>query len=305
MDISKRAFFAFALAISLLVSLFFIYHINTESLELEKANIYPIDTLKPFEEAIQHVDKDSMVIFDISKVIFIKADPWERGYKNERLNAKTINSLHKKGSHLFTTLSRKTRDLLWSIRNSSEHEILIDEKIVDIINILQEKSIKTIALTRFLVGKKDQTPALHHLRIKQLFSHGIDFSKSFSDIDRIIFNQFSYENRYPVFEKGVLFTTYATTKDKLLKAFFEEINWYPNKVIMIDDSLKNLNQVEQELKKLNIPFTGFEYKAAENFPAFFDKEIAEFQMRYLLEKKVWLTAKETADYLNKKLPIHY
>lgn len=302
MNISKFGVFAFVLLTSLLAGLFFFYHkdINTEIDSIKISNIHSIYDLKQFEQEAKLADKDSLVIFDVSKVIFIKGDPWERGHKKERLNANTINSLHKKGSKLFSTLNRKIRDQLWSIRNSVEHEVLIDEKIVDIINKLQEKSIKTIALTRFLVGKKDQTPPLQQWRINKLFAHGIDFSKSFSFTDPIIFKQFSYEKRYPIFEKGILFTTFATTKDKLLRAFFEKINWYPNKVIMIDDSEANLKMVEQELKTLHIPFIGFEYKAAEKFPAFFDKDIAEFQMKYLLQKKKWLSAKEAAKYLNKQ-----
>lgn len=270
--------------------------------DTEMGKINSVYDLNLFEQEALSANQDTLVIFDISNVIFIKSDSWERGHKKERLQAKTINTLHKKGSELFSTLNMKTRDQLWSIRNSADQEMIIDKKIVDIINSLQEKSIKTIALTRFLVGRVNQTPPLQQLRINQLFSHGIDFSKSFCLTDPIIFKQFSYEKRYPVFEKGILFTTYATTKDKLLKAFFEKINWYPKKVIMIDDSITNLNLVAQELKSMHIPFIGFEYKAAEKFPALFDKEIAEFQMRYLIDNKKWLTAYEAAKYLNKEIP---
>jgi len=302
MNISKFAVSVLALSTSLLTVIFVIYHhiINTESNQSNSSNIQTIYSLKPFEEAIKFTDQDSLVIFDVSNVIFINKDPGERKFKKERLNAKTINSLQKEGSYYFSLLDRKLRDQLWSIRKAAYREMLIDPNIVNLIHNLQVRSVKTIALTRCLVGREGQTPPLQQLRIKKLFAHGIDFSKSFSFNHPLIFKQFSYEKRFPIFEKGILFTTFATTKGKLLKAFLEKINWSPNKIIMIDDDKENLNSVATELKNFNIPFIGFEYKEATKFTAFFDKDIAEFQMKYLVENKKWLTAKEAAKYVNKE-----
>jgi len=302
MNLSKLAAPTLALSTSILAGLFMIYHknINTENLYLKETNIHTIHDLKSFEKELTLTDKDSLVVFDVSKVIFVKKDSWERGYKKERLAAKTINSLHNEGSELFTTIDPKTREQLWLIHKSANEDTLLCDKICTIIKMLQQQSVKTIALTRYLVGKTADASYLQHSRINKLLTHGIDFSNSFPSTEKIKFKQFEFEKRYPAFEKGILFTSYAVSKGKLLKVFFEKINWHPTKVIMIDDRIQNLKSVQEELQPLGIPFVGFEYKAAEKLPAFFDKEIAEFQMTYLIENKIWLSASEAALRLNKQ-----
>lgn len=306
MNIFKFIVSTVALSMSLLATLFFFYHkdIYTKTLHSPTPDIRVIYDLQPFQREVELVDKDSLVIFDINKVVLVKSDPWERGFKEERCKANTVHALHKEISGPLTPAEYEIHDHLWSIHTSQNKEILLDRDIVDIIKNLQKKSIKTIALTRFLVGKMGKIPSLQQWRIKKLLSYDIDFSKSFPKSNPIVFKQFLYGTRSPVFEKGILFTTFATTKGKLLKAFFEKINWYPKKVIMIDDSIANLKSIYEELKSLDIPFIGFEYKAAEKLPAFFDKDIAEFQMKYLLENKKWLSAKAAAKLLNKQWPIN-
>jgi hypothetical protein len=268
-----------------------------------KNTIYLADNLNLLEQKTKSLDNDSLVIFDVDKVLLIDADPGDRAFKEERGQARTITSLYKKGSDLFNTLDEKTRDSLWLIYMSDrkKRQILVDEHVVKLIRELQKNHVKVIALTRFLVGQFDIVPAIEEWRIEQLQSKGIDFSTSFPDQEPISFNQFRYENKSPVFKKGFLFTALAATKGQLLKAFFDKIGWTPKIVVMVDDKRENLESVQSELKKLGIPFIGFDYRAAEKFPAYFDKEVAEFQMQHLINNKVWLPASQAASAMKMNL----
>ena len=263
-------------------------------------NIRSIDDLGPFIEEVELLDKDSLVIFDIDKVLLMESDPWERGFRWERRNSRTIYSIYRDGSALFRELELPLRDYLWSIHTQDclKREILVDNRVIEVIKKIQDKSIKVIALTRFLVGMVGNIPAIEQWRIDDLLSHGIDFSSSFSNLDPIVFNQFFFGNRSPKFEKGILFTSHATSKGQLLKAFFDKIGWLPKNVIMIDDGKANLESVYTELRKCGIKFTGFEYRAYDKFPAYFDKDIAEFQMNYLIEHEKWLPASKAAQLLD-------
>lgn len=247
-------------------------------------NFNILDRYLPF------LDKNSLVIFDIDRVLLIEADPWERGHRDDRKQARTIATLFVDTAELAQQLDRKTRDYVWSIYAQTLQEVVLDDHIVHIIRTLQAKGVKVIALTRFLVGNVGNISALEDLRIHQLKSVGIDFSSSFPQHGYLVFDQFSFENKHPVFKNGVLFTTLACSKGALLQAFFEKIGWYPQRVIMFDDKMDNHISVQDMLAQLHISYRGFLFLRALQLPAYFDKDIAELQMQYLLDHHEWITA---------------
>lgn len=243
------------------------------------------------------LNTDSIVVFDIDNTLIADEDPWERGYKKERSQANTIATLFAEGSQLNTQLDRQTRDTLWSIYAQSLKQMVIDSKITELIKTLQAKGIKVIALTRFLVGKIGTIDSLEDFRISQLKDLNIDFSPSFPNNNYLVFKEYNFEGKSPLFKDGILFTTLACSKGELLYAFFEKIHWYPNQVIMFDDKLDQLKTVHDVLAKHAIPFRGFEYKGAEKLNQLFDKNIAEFQMQYLINYGKWVNGAEAQSIL--------
>lgn len=250
------------------------------------SKIYVIDTLTSLKEE-KNLDENTLVIFDIDKVLQIKADPWERGFDAERKKNETINSLFVEGSVLNEKLDRATRDKLWSIYAKSTKVSRVESDAPDIILALQSKA-KVICLTRFFTGKLGLIPSMEEFRIHELKSLGYDFRNAFPKNNNMIFNEFSYENKHPAFREGVLFTTLAVSKGDLLKAFLNRIHWKPKKVIMVDDTRGNLESVEDYLNSAGIPFVGYEYTGYTKVPKHFDKKLAEFQMKYLIDHEKWL-----------------
>lgn len=263
--------------------------------------IQQVNNFDFFESEVLALDKNSLVIFDLKKVLLINEDPWERGFSKERSAAKTISSLYLKDSELSQKLDLPTRARLWSIYARGIKFVLVDHNVLKWIDFLKANSIKSIALTRFLAGRLGHNQSLEYFRIQDLLNKKIDFSYSFPNENNLIFKQFSDADQSPSFKNGILFTIQSASKGLLLKAFFERIKWYPNKIVMVDDKLENLESVREEAKKLNIAFTGYLYTGADKLPAYFNKAVAECQMQYLIDHELWLSAEKALKILNEKI----
>ncbi len=257
----------------------------------ELNRIQEVNTFDFFESEASSLDQNSLVIFDIKKVLLVNEEPWERGFSKERKAAKTISSLYWKNSKLSQKLDRATQKRLWSIYAKSTQWSLVDPKVLKWIRFLKANSIKTIAVTRFLSGRLGHNQSLEYERVQDLLNKKIDFSYSFPNNNTLNFKQFAQEEHFPSFLNGVLFTIQSTSKGALLKAFFQQLKWYPNKIVMIDDKLVNLESVRKEAKKLNITFIGYLYTGASKLPAYFNKNVAECQMQYLIDHERWVAPK--------------
>ncbi len=235
----------------------------------------------------KNLTKNSLVIFDIDRVLLIETDPYERGHRKERKQSENISSFLHKTSKIAHAFDLKQRLALWQIYVENLSERLIDPTIPSIIKELQDNGIKAIALTRFFTGKIGTTDHIENARIKKLAQEGINFGRSFSEYPTISFPQYIYHGHTSMFKDGVLFTAFASSKGALLSAFFEAIHWYPDQVIMFDDKKANLVSVHDALKKLSIPFTGYLYLKAKTLPSYFDKPYSEIQLKHLIRYNEW------------------
>ncbi len=257
--------------------------------------IKSVDSFSVLEKQLNTIDTKALVVFDIDNTLIIETDPMDRGFDTERTKAKTVNAFYVPGSELDELLDRATQARLWSIYTSVVKRQILDPSILPLIRKLQTKKIKVVALTRFPVGKIGVLDSVDEFRIKNLKKLGIDFrDDTFSDI---VFEQFSLEDKHPLFKAGILFTTLACSKGQLLKAFLEKTKFTPTKVIMFDDKITELNSVAKSLKKINILFEGYEYQGATNEPAYFDKAVAEFQMQYLIDNEEWITSEQAQEQM--------
>ena len=253
-------------------------------------------------EQIESYDPTTLVVFDIDKVLFVLSEPTDREYRKERANARTIYSLWNPKSELYQELDLPTKERLWSIYLRSIQPVLLDPKIPDLVQKLQEREVKIIALTKFPVGKCGNIPSLEEYRVQQLAAKRLDFRKAFPETNSLTFPQFSLDDKHPQFLNGVLFTHMtACSKGELLKAFFKRINWTPDRVVAFDDKVDNLQSMQKELSALGVKFEGFEFTGATKLPAVFDQALAEFQFQYLLENEKWLPATEARE-IQARLP---
>lgn len=262
-----------------------------------KSDIQEIDSFKEVKTILENVDPQTLVIFDIDDTLFspenIYFQTWfftnEKGKAFHKKVQEYIETKENPKEYYKKLVAKEMRD---------SQNILIEPIISDIIQNLENKKIKTIALTSFNTGSMggDIILSLPQWRYEKLKNKGIDFSPSFGN-QEIIFDHFtSKAHRHPMFYKGILLTD-AFSKGEILGAFLDRVNWKPSNVIFFDDRLNYLESVEEEMKNRGIPFKGYLYKGAQHLPRKIDKEILDIQLQHLKKHNEFISDEEAREIL--------
>lgn len=90
---------------------------------------------------------------------------------------------------------------------------------------------------------------------------------------------------YPCFYKNSILFGGNNDKGEALLCLFDTMNYYPKKVIFVDDKMKYIESVEKALQSYNISFVGIRYSGCDERVHNFDPEKAETQWRSLRQKK--------------------
>ncbi|HBR70631.1 TPA: hypothetical protein DIC20_01940 [Candidatus Dependentiae bacterium] len=243
----------------------------------KKSDIQEIDSFKEAQTILATVDPQSLIIFDIDETLLSPADvPFQSWFFSS-----------KRGKAFTEKAAQRVRDF---------KNIVIEPSIIDIIQNLENRKIKTIALTYCDTGAFGGgiIPSLPQWRYEDLKKEGIDFSPSFGDQEIIFEHLTSKANRHPMFYKGILLTD-AFSKGEILGAFLDRVNWKPSNVIFFDDRLNYLESVEEEMKKRGIPFKGYLYKGAQHLPRKIDKEILDIELQHLKEHDEFISDEEARE----------
>ena len=154
---------------------------------------------------------------------------------------------------------------------------LVDFKVIEpetsgVIKKLREKSVLSMALTARMCSMSDNPD-------RELLRAEIDFFKAAVHDGEIRFNSTSS------YKKGVLYTGPELRKGECLILFFEKIGYIPEKVVFVDDSKGNVEDVHKTLHSKDIPVTCLRYGATDAREAKFDPAVSE---------------KELCDYIGKE-----
>ncbi|MDR0647612.1 MAG: DUF2608 domain-containing protein [Puniceicoccales bacterium] len=144
---------------------------------------------------------------------------------------------------------------------------LVEKDSLKLIQHLKEKNIKTIAFTATLTGPFEEYQRAENMRYAQLKQYGINFENTFTEKDFLLTNCPAYRSNYPSFYRGILFSNGEqgmATKGTVLCAFLKTIDWIPRCVVLIDDRVKNLDDVKKSLRAHypQTQFVGIEYQGA-------------------------------------------
>ncbi len=261
-------------------------------------NFPVIDTFGVLWDKLDTLDTNSLVIFDYCSVIGVYEDVYDRRYKKERANAKTIRAIRNLQCPHYSYLSQQERDELRGIHKKAFSKfVLIDRDVIKLIKELQARSIKVMVLTRFGLSAEDATK---NNRRQDLLNYGVDLTSSFPDHKKIIFSSLASSKHTPNFDRGILSNGTSCSKGPLLNTFLKHINWWPRRVLFVDNSVEHLFSVQEALAKLNIPFEGFQYTGAQRMPAIFDPAVAAFQLDYLVKHRRWLHSSEAISLMRIK-----
>jgi hypothetical protein len=243
--------------------------------------------LDPIFQAAEQADDTTLFIFDVDDVLVVPSD-------------QILLASHKKDAdgyeaHYRKNYSEKKCHHLWSIARKGLNPRLIDSKILNLLSLLQQKHIKTIALTNAGTGKFGTIPYVEDLRIQELQCVGLDFRSAFAVkkyIKFYVLQPQADQKRLPMYKKGILFTC-NVSKGKVLESFLKRIKWKPAKIVFTDDKMKHVESVQDFCQRVGIPFQGFQYTGVEQLskPPL-NKERADLQFKILADQGKWLSDAE-------------
>jgi FMN phosphatase YigB (HAD superfamily) len=249
-------------------------------------NITQIDSFAQATDALAATDKNSLVLFDVDDTLIEPASVLFRSKIANENDGPWIGELF---STVFAN-AKHSVDYYLSILQSQEVPLLIEKNIVQTITSLQDRGVKVLALTALWTGAYFTIPSVPEWRLNKLKELGIDFSKT--NFPDMTFDELPQEEgHFPMLYHGIL-CTIQISKGQVLGAFLDRIQWKPDQVVFFDDNLERVESVAQEMQKRKIPFHGYHYKGADFVPGELNKEVAEFQLKYLVEHEEWLSEEE-------------
>ena len=221
------------------------------SLFAEAISISSIGELEPHTLNIERV----LVVFDIDDTLTILNDPAFHRPNFKTHHAQTFNEI-------MSNLTDEEKLLAFTMPLLTTASDLIEEETPQLIEGLQKRGIKTIALTAAAGGEIDGI-SIEDRRVSELSRVGIDFSSSFPEVSEIVFSGFNTPifGRVPFFKNGVILTN-ENDKGVVLIEFLKNISWQPAYILFVDDRVEHVNAVKKALAVSfpDIKFIGFHFQ---------------------------------------------
>ena len=153
---------------------------------------------------------------------------------------------------------------------------------------LHQKNIPAIGFTAFAMDQVElhSIPEWRSQHLKEL---GLNFKVNGEVTFPVQAGFVPPSFKYGVLYCGDFYKKDPNNKGKVLSLYLNWLDWRPKRVVLIDDSKKNIESVERELDRREIPFLGFHYIPKELDPL--DETVAELQYRTLINQKRWLSDK--------------
>lgn len=148
----------------------------------------------------------------------------------------------------------------------------VEPATLDVINKLQNKNIKTMALTKRLFSTKQSTS-------KQLALVDITFLKNAIHDKEIEFDSLAG------FADGILYSGLNDNKGEWLITFLEKINYLPANIVFVDDAKHHVDEMHKTLKAKGIPTICIHYGATDLRAAQFDPARADKDLLKAIGRK--------------------
>ncbi len=197
--------------------------------------------------------KDVLIIYDIDNTLVHVAD----GFGGDEWFNAMIQKCIQSGDTIHMAL-QYTLPLYFTIQNAIWLD-LIQSETPRMISLLQDAGVRMMALTSRSIHIKNRTYA-------QLNHVGINFIHTAPHNGTLTFDP----HCEACYEHGILYSA-AHNKGEMLLHFFDAIEFYPKKIIFIDDKLKYIEQVEMALRDVNISCITMRYSRL-------DQKIKEYNL---------------------------
>ena len=237
------------------------------------------------EAHLSNADANTLVIFDVNEVLF-----------------QPVDHILQKQNQDYRDLLEQQRDLKASKSTVEKYESIIwltrkiepvDKRLIPLISSLQQRGIKTVALTNCFTGPHGHIKDMQNWRRHELETLGYSFDRSWPELLSVTFNQLEDDGRAVAYSHGIIYTS-DMPKGPALLSFLKHTKQKFNKIIFVDDKMTNVNSVENALTDSTpIEFIGIEYTAVKDRIAEpLDKNRAAYQFNTLKHRHRWLSDNE-------------
>ncbi len=260
--------------------------------------IQQISSVSQAEQELAQADENTLVVWDVDYTLQVPETMlcWGNSGCVHKNNHRGHEWLPEMIEEIF---SKKSKSLLYyqSIWYAKEKMVLVEPGMAALIASLQERRVKTIALTAIPSGPYETIPSLPIWRFNKLIECGIDFNKTNIE-DHFLTELTDEHGDCPLFYKGVLCSG-TLSKGKVLKAWLKRNKVAPDRVISFDDTLIQSKVIVQEMFKEKIFCRGYEYLGAYQRNPALEKDVVRFQLQYLADYEKWISRDEARKILGK------
>lgn len=250
-------------------------------------NIHTVINFDLLEKEMPHLDKNTLVVFDIDETLITRKD---RLLRTPLVTTKYAKMIPK--DKFFPAFSRAFKEGKFELTN---------KKLPELIERIKNTSAKVIALTNVTSGSLGIIESYPDFRVQECAQFGFDFSNSFPKIKtlEIPTPQQTLNGKFPFFKNGIICTN-GISKEIVLLAFLKKIKWKPKRVIFVDDLKEYVERIADVMKKENIDFLGLHYTKHENHRKDVNEKVSDIQFKYLMEKDIWLSDEQAMQLLESK-----
>lgn len=210
-----------------------------------------IRSITEAKRVLELADEDTLVVFDLIDTL-LRSFPTDYNPKLKPNLSQPFKQDTEQDVQLSLRMIEGTRELVEPIMKT-------------VISKLQQRKIKVIGLSHYLVGNYGVISSIQLWRYLQLLRTGVDLSASFGKKAINLVHLAPYKGLFPQYYNGLLFTN-GHSKGDALKGFLETINWKPKKIIAFDDNLQYLQSVGSYAEEAHINFAGYYYVAVNKKP---------------------------------------
>ena len=246
-----------------------------------------IKSIQRFDEVVPFVDKNTLVLINISDTIYTSKTTMGRKKWRVFLKERVLNLIQNHPSDFANQLEGRIVQM--------SPKTLLDKNIPNDIKEMQTTEAIVLGVTM-----KNRSPTYFNHFDERVTDHLHGFGINFSD-SSIHFNE---GKNQPSIYKGVLFTektSYASALEKL----YAKVPTLPRHIILIEDNLSELKDVEGFANDAHIQYTGFHYVIAHNQADAYDPVIGIIEFLALVKDGTLLTDDEAQTQRNKSDTEYY
>jgi SAM-dependent methyltransferase len=214
----------------------------------------PVVSTNSFEDIQQKIEKyvnkfgaeNVLVVFDVNQTLMRP--------QNKAAWPQARKKFKKAWEKIVNPLSGEHQIIFFNLRGRLGPQEIIHKDSVTLVNDLQKRGVVTLGITSQSLGKVPGGKNGEMYTFETLKSMGIDFSKSFKELDdNLAFGDFgSIHGLQAGYYKGIVFAGNnfrLSRKGKGLLYFLKKINFYPKAIIYVDNHRDSVAEVHRELKE--------------------------------------------------------